>query len=58
MDLVKSILTTSELSKYLNVKESWIRSLVFKRKIPFIKIEGLLRFKKEAIDEWLKQKEN
>jgi excisionase family DNA binding protein len=57
MALENQIFTLSELAKYLNAKESWIRSLVLKRKIPYLKIEGLLRFKKEAIDEWLKQKE-
>jgi excisionase family DNA binding protein len=53
----KKFLTIKELSKELNVKESWIRSKIFHKTIPFIKIGGLIRFKKEELYEWLNKKQ-
>jgi excisionase family DNA binding protein len=45
--------TVYELALFLNVKESWIRQQIFKRKIPFTKINGLIRFDKNEINLWI-----
>ncbi|MBN1621438.1 MAG: excisionase family DNA-binding protein [Endomicrobiales bacterium] len=45
-----------ELSKYLSIKKSTIYDLVYKKSIPYIKIGRLLRFNRETIDQWIKQR--
>jgi excisionase family DNA binding protein len=50
-------LSTKELAKRLDVKESTIRSWVFKKEIPFLKINRLVRFRESAIQKWLGGKE-
>ena len=46
-------LTVQQLSLCLNVKESWIRQQVFARKIPFKKLNRLVRFDKAEIEKWI-----
>jgi len=46
-------LTVKELSEYLNVKGKTIYSWVGKKVIPCYQLEGVLRFKKPEIDQWL-----
>ncbi|MBF0301280.1 MAG: helix-turn-helix domain-containing protein, partial [Oligoflexia bacterium] len=41
------------LSEFINIKKSMIRSLVFQKQIPFIKIKKLLRFNKDDILAWI-----
>ncbi len=50
------LLNITELAEYLSAKEASIRSWVYKRKIPFIKVGKLVRFKIEDIDKWLQTK--
>jgi len=52
-----SLMSVKELSVYLGVKEQWIYERVSLNEIPFIKMGKLLRFKKSAIDQWLKSQE-
>lgn len=47
------LLTTSELSRQCNLKESWIRRAVFNKSIPFIRIGRLIRFDEREIKEWI-----
>jgi excisionase family DNA binding protein len=49
--------STKELAKRLDVKESTVRSWVFKKQIPFVKIGRLVRFKEKSIQKWLDGKE-
>jgi excisionase family DNA binding protein len=49
--------STKELAKKLEVKESTVRSWVFKKEIPYVKIGRLVRFRKSAILDWLSEKE-
>ena len=49
--------STKELAKRLDVKESTVRSWVFKKQIPHVKIGRLVRFKESAIQKWLGGKE-
>ena len=47
------MLTIKELATKLNVKESWIRHMLFKKQIPFIKFSRLVRFDPIVIDQWI-----
>ena len=41
------------LSKYLNIKPSTLYAWVAQGKIPALKIHGLVRFQRAAIDQWV-----
>lgn len=47
------IMTIKELSLYLKINEKTIYKLAKQRKLPGVKIGGMWRFKKEAIDNWM-----
>jgi excisionase family DNA binding protein len=47
--------SVKDLSYYLNVKAKTIYSWVSKRVIPFYRLQGILRFKKSEIEQWLKE---
>jgi len=51
----QNLLSIDETSSYLNLKISKLRSMVFKKEIPFLKIGRLVRFEKSQLDQWLKQ---
>lgn len=40
----KRIMDTKEIAEFLNLKVSHVRSLTYKREIPFLKIGHLVRF--------------
>lgn len=52
----KEFFTVKELSNHINVKPKTIYSWVSKRILPCYQFEGLLRFEKTEIDQWLNQK--
>ena len=52
----EELLTINELILLLNIKESHLRSLIFRQEIPFIKVGRLVRFKPEQIKKWLEEK--
>ncbi len=41
------------LSEYLKVSHKWIYERTQFKEIPHMKVKGLLRFRKRAIDKWL-----
>ena len=49
------LLTTKELSKYINVKEKTIYSWVGKGLIPYLKFNGVLRFNLVEIEQWVER---
>lgn len=49
----KSLLNIDELIQWLNVKESTIRKWTCRKKIPYIKVGGAVRFRREDIQAWL-----
>ncbi len=51
------LLTIDQLSDILQVKKNTIYSWTFTRKIPFVKINGALRFKEKAINSWIEGQE-
>lgn len=54
----KKLLTTKELSTYLNIKKATLYSWVEQNKIPHLKIHGLIRFSQREIDAWLQSLHN
>ncbi|MFA6236759.1 MAG: helix-turn-helix domain-containing protein [Bacteriovorax sp.] len=50
----ESLLTIQEASKILSMKISTLRAATFKRKIPFIKIGRLVRFRPKDLEEFIK----
>jgi len=48
------MLTTKELSAWLNIKSSTLYLWVSQNKIPYCRIHGLIRFDPDAIQTWLK----
>lgn len=49
------LLSIDEASGYLSLKVSKLRSMVFKREIPIVKIGRLIRFNRSELDNWLEQ---
>lgn len=49
------LVTIKEVSKFLSVKESTLYSWVNKGSIPSHKINGLIRFDLDEIEEWVKR---
>ncbi|MBL6990124.1 MAG: helix-turn-helix domain-containing protein [Bacteriovoracaceae bacterium] len=47
------LLNIDQAAAFLNVKLSWLRSIVFKKKIPVIRLGRLLRFNKKELIQWL-----
>jgi excisionase family DNA binding protein len=45
-----------ELSKRLNIKKGTLYDWVRRGKIPFVRLESLVRFDVQDIDQWLQEK--
>jgi excisionase family DNA binding protein len=52
------IITTKELSRYLRLHEVTVCKYAAQGKIPAIRIGGVWRFDKSAIDEWIGRDQN
>ena len=51
---LEKLLTINDLSQITSLKESHIRSLIFKKQIPHIKMGRLIRFRLQDIEDFLK----
>lgn len=51
---MKKLLNFNEARELLNTSSGHLRSLVFKKKIPFIKINRLIRFDYEELLNWIR----
>lgn len=51
-------LTAEEVAKYLRLPLSTVYKLVQDKKLPGFKVGKHWRFRREAFQEWIKQKEN
>jgi len=49
----RKIMNVTEVAVYLKVSEKWIYKRTYLKEIPYYKIDGQLRFKKQDIDAWL-----
>jgi excisionase family DNA binding protein len=47
------LLTVNELASQLHIKPSTLYAWAAQGKIPSVKIHGLVRFRREAIDQWV-----
>ncbi|MFZ4404550.1 MAG: helix-turn-helix domain-containing protein [Pseudobdellovibrionaceae bacterium] len=47
-------LSLEETSAYLNLKISNLRFLIFKQKIPYVKLGRSIRFEKKSLEKWIK----
>ena len=52
----RRFLTVEELSEWLNCSPSTVYSYTSKGAIPFVKLNGLLRFDRQEIEEWINRK--
>lgn len=53
---MRALLNVDEAAKLLHVHPTNLRRLVSKRKIPFVKREGLgVKFDPERLEEWVKE---
>jgi len=53
----EKLLTVQEICELLKVPRTYIYWLTHQKKIPYIKMQGHLRFKRSAIDDWLQEQE-
>jgi excisionase family DNA binding protein len=51
------LLTIDQVSEILQVKKATIYSWTFTKKIPFLKVNGALRFREKAISTWIDERE-
>jgi excisionase family DNA binding protein len=56
--MVSPVMTVEELADYLKMKVVTIYKHAQEGKIPGFKVGSKWRFKKETIDEWIKEQEN
>jgi len=54
---IDRLLTVQEVSELLQVKKSYVYWLTHQRRIPHVKIQGLLRFRQSAIYQWIDSQE-
>jgi excisionase family DNA binding protein len=51
------LMNTPEVAEYLGMKESWVRDNWLSQGIPFYRLGGQLRCKREELEKWLKGKQ-
>ena len=51
------LLTVQETCELLKVTKTYIYWLTHQKRIPYIKMQGHLRFRQSAIDDWLRSQE-
>lgn len=54
-ELPKDVMSVRELSQYLGIGKSKIYTLIKQKKIPASKIGRQYKFRKDLIDQWLKE---
>jgi excisionase family DNA binding protein len=55
---MEQLLTIRDVAKILQLTERSVRERVKRGTIPFMKLDGAIRFKPDEIDKWLKSKES
>ena len=54
--LKKELLTPQDLCMFLKIKISHLRTMIFKKEIPVIRLNRLLRFDPDEIEKWIENK--
>jgi len=57
MNREHELLSVEEAADYLGVKKSTIYGWIFRRKVPFVKVGRLVKFRGEALRKWLTDRE-
>ena len=57
IDMQSPLLNLEELAEYIGVSNTTVYRYIKQKKIPALKIGHLWKFRKERIDEWLKEQE-
>ena len=58
MDEKDKLLTVKNLADYLQVSERTVYRLLKHQKVPYLKVGGQWRFKKEMIEDWLTKEQH
>ena len=53
---LEQLLTFQKAAELLDVKPSWLKSMVFKKQIPFIKVGKHIRFCPKEIQNWIAER--
>ena len=56
-EYVPTYMDYAQVAKYLGVQPSTIRTWTRENKIPYIRMSGLVRYARRAIDDWMREKE-
>jgi excisionase family DNA binding protein len=56
--MLEELIAPEVAAKMLGIKTITVYKWVTERKIPFVKVGGVLRFRPSALDAWLKQREH
>ena len=51
------LLNIQDVCKLLGVKKPYVYQLTHRKKIPYIKIQGIIRFRLAEVEAWLKTQE-
>lgn len=51
--MTKRLLNIKEVADYTGLSQHTLYTMVSKRRIPFVKLGGALRFDSEQLDEWI-----
>ncbi|OGL45868.1 MAG: hypothetical protein A2149_00270 [Candidatus Schekmanbacteria bacterium RBG_16_38_11] len=51
----KQLLDTKEAAELLGISKNTLYEWVIQKKVPYIKVGRLTKFKKETLEEWLKR---
>jgi excisionase family DNA binding protein len=52
----KQLLDTNETAEFLGISKNTLYEWVIQKKVPFVKVGRLTKFKKEALEAWLEQR--
>ena len=55
---MEELMTIEELSDFLKISKSGIYNLIYRKKIPHVKIGQRVRFQRKTIEKWLENSTN
>jgi len=50
------VMTTKQAAEFLQLRESRIKTAIFRREIPFSKVGKLVRFRRSDLEKWLEER--
>jgi len=52
----KEFLSINELAEHLNMSVPWVKSQIFRKTIPYVKMGRLVMFEIKAIEKWIEER--